>query len=96
MVEKAAINSERLLSRFLRYVQVNTTANAQTDEYPSSAGQWELGKILLAELNEIGADDVHVDANALVWAMMEWQSLLFVLSFFLCLMYDTKFQMFLA
>jgi tripeptide aminopeptidase len=70
MVEKATLNSERLLSRFLRYVRVDTTANAQTDEYPSSAGQWELGKILLVELNEIGADDVHVDANALVWAMI--------------------------
>ena len=70
MVEKATLNSERLLSRFLRYVRVNTTANAQTDEYPSSAGQWQLGEILLAELNEIGADDVHVDSNALVWAMI--------------------------
>ncbi|MBT3889889.1 MAG: peptidase T, partial [Planctomycetaceae bacterium] len=70
MVEKATLNRERLLSRFLRYVQVNTTANAQTDEYPSSAGQWQLGEILLAELNEIGADDVHVDSNALVWALI--------------------------
>ena len=44
MAELAALNRNRLLERFLRYVQVNTTANAETDDYPSSEGQWELGK----------------------------------------------------
>ena len=70
MAELAALNRERLLTRFLQYVQVNTTANAETDQYPSSDGQWELGKILLQELNEIGATDAHVDEYGLVWAML--------------------------
>ncbi len=70
MAELANLNRKRLLERFLRYVRVNTTANAETDEYPSSAGQWELGKMLLAELIELGAEDAHVDQFGLVWAMI--------------------------
>ena len=70
MAELAALNRSRLLERFLRYVQVNTTANAETDDYPSSEGQWQLGKILLDELNALGAEDAHVDEFGLVWAML--------------------------
>ena len=70
MAELANLNRDRLLERFLRYVKINTTANAETDEYPSSQGQWELGKIVLAELQELGAADAHVDAYGLVWGMI--------------------------
>lgn len=70
MAELANLNRERLLERFLRYVKVNTTANAETDEYPSSQGQWELGKIVLSELQELGAEDAHVDDYGLVWGMI--------------------------
>ena len=42
MAELAALNRSRLLERFLRYVQVNTDANAETHYYPSSEGQCEL------------------------------------------------------
>ena len=70
MAELVNLNRERLLERFLRYVKVNTTANAETDEYPSSQGQWELGKIVLGELQELGAEDAHVDDYGLVWGMI--------------------------
>ena len=70
MAELANLNRDRLLERFLRYVKVNTTANAETEIYPSSEGQWELGRIILAELEEIGAQDAHVDEYGLVWAMI--------------------------
>ncbi|MEZ6096146.1 MAG: peptidase T [Pirellulaceae bacterium] len=52
------INSQRLLNRFLQYVQVDTTAVEETDAVPSSPGQIELGKILVAQLQEIGIADV--------------------------------------
>ena len=70
MAELANLNRERLLERFLRYVKVNTTANAETQVYPSSEGQWELGRMILAELEELGAQDAHVDEYGLVWAMI--------------------------
>lgn len=62
------INSQRLLDRFLRYVRIDTTANPQADHYPSSQGQWELGKLLADELQHMGASQVEQDEHGLVWA----------------------------
>ncbi len=62
------IHGDRLLDRFLQYVRIDTTANDATNDYPSSPGQWELGKLLVRQLEEIGACDVRQDAHGLVWA----------------------------
>jgi tripeptide aminopeptidase len=62
------LNRQRLLDRFLRYVQIDTTANDATEQYPSSPGQLELGKLLAGELREMGLDDVEHDAHGLVYA----------------------------
>lgn len=61
------INRQRLLDRFLRYVGIATAANPNTDVYPSSPGQRELGKVLCDELLAISVTDAHQDQNALVW-----------------------------
>lgn len=66
--EFPAVNRDRLLSRFLQYVQVETTANPSTDKYPSSEGQRVLGKILAEQLAKIGLTDVQQDEWGLVWA----------------------------
>ena len=42
-----AMDSERLLQRFLRYVQIDTTACEGAATYPSSAGQLTLGRMLV-------------------------------------------------
>lgn len=62
------IQSDRLLDRFLRYVRISTPANANTERYPSSSGQLELGKLLATELRQMGAEEVEHDSNGLVWA----------------------------
>ncbi|MCA9167449.1 MAG: tripeptide aminopeptidase PepT, partial [Planctomycetales bacterium] len=61
---------DRLLERFLRYVQIDTTANDQTDEYPSSAGQWDLGRMLADELHGLGLADVQITERGLVIATL--------------------------
>jgi tripeptide aminopeptidase len=58
----------RLLDRFLRYVQIDTTASDSSSTYPSSPGQLVLGKLLAEELRQMGAADVEHDGHALVWA----------------------------
>ncbi|MFN3191848.1 MAG: peptidase T [Aureliella sp.] len=68
MPSPITVNKERLLERFLRYVQVGTAANPECSDYPSSPGQLELGKLLTQELADLGLDDVHQDENGLVWA----------------------------
>ncbi len=62
------INKERLKQRFLRYVQIDTTANSDTSDYPSSEGQWVLSRLLVAELGDMGIDHVEQDKHALVIA----------------------------
>jgi len=62
------MNRQRLLERFIRYVQVDTTADPAADSYPSSSGQLELGVLLVSELKEIGLSDVRGDNHGLVWA----------------------------
>lgn len=55
-MKHAPINAERLLARFLRYVQVDTTAGEPGRSYPSSPGQLVLGKMLVDELRAVGLD----------------------------------------
>lgn len=62
------INGQRLLERFLRYVQIETTADPHSETYPSSACQRDLAELLAKELVEMGAEEAHVDDNSLVWA----------------------------
>jgi len=62
------LNSDRLLNRFLRYVRIDTTANDSTDNYPSCAGQWELGRLLVSELRAMGLTDVDHDQFGLIYA----------------------------
>ena len=60
------INKQRLLERFLRYVQVDTTAVEDAGKYPSSDGQLELGKILVEELQAMGISDASQDEFGIV------------------------------
>ncbi|MCA9205899.1 MAG: peptidase T, partial [Planctomycetales bacterium] len=62
------VNSERLLERFLRYVQADTTADESSSEYPSSPGQRTLGAMIADELRGLRLENVEHDANGLVWA----------------------------
>ncbi len=64
------IDQQRLLKRFLQYVQIDTTANPDVQTSPSSPGQWELGKLLLQQLAEIGLDAMQQDEFALVSATL--------------------------
>jgi len=59
----------RLLERFLRYVQVDTTACEGAEAYPSSPGQLELGRMLVEELRGMGLA-AEQDAHGLVLATL--------------------------
>ena len=62
------MNAERLLERFLQYVKIDTTAVEESGRYPSSDGQFELGKLLVQQLSEMGAADVQVNEHGIVMA----------------------------
>jgi tripeptide aminopeptidase len=62
------INRQRLLERFLRYVRLGTAADPNSNHYPSSESQRELGRLLETELQAMSAEDVYQDEHALVYA----------------------------
>lgn len=47
--------------RFLKYVQVDTTADPHSPSFPSSIKQKDLAKILVKELLEMGVNDAEID-----------------------------------
>jgi tripeptide aminopeptidase len=59
-----------LLERFLRYVVVDTQSRRNRERSPSTPGQLELGRRLVAELHEVGLDDAGLDENGYVFATL--------------------------
>ncbi len=55
---KNTIVTDTLLSRFLRYVQIDTQSAYGQASIPSTAGQWDLLRLLEAELKALGAQEV--------------------------------------
>ena len=62
------MNRQRLLDRFLQYVQIDTTACDDVDRYPSSEGQLELGRLVTQQLRDMGIGDVNIDEHGIVMA----------------------------
>jgi len=60
------MDRQRLLDRFLRYVRIDTTARDSAQQYPSSPGQIELGRLLVEELRALGIADARQDAHGIV------------------------------
>ena len=60
------MNRQRLLERFLRYVKIDTTASADSDSYPSTAGQLDLGRIVAEEMRSMGVSDVSMNEHGIV------------------------------
>jgi tripeptide aminopeptidase len=62
------IDSTDLLARFLRYVQIDTRSDAHSTSTPSTPGQWDLLRLLAAELTALGAAEVTVTPHGYVLA----------------------------
>ncbi len=54
--------------RFLRYVQIDTQSDPESPTCPSSEKQKDLGRLLVAELLEMGAADAEMDSHGYVYA----------------------------
>lgn len=59
-----------MLNRFLNYIKYDTKSNSENEACPSSPGQLELGRYLVAELKDLGLDDAHMDENGYVYATL--------------------------
>lgn len=55
--------------RFLNYIAIDTESDELNgDKQPSSKGQWKLAKLLVRELEELGASDVELSDYCVVYA----------------------------
>lgn len=60
----------KIVEKFLKYINIDTSANEKAKSTPSSSGQTKLGKLLKEELENIGLTDVTVGKNGYVYASL--------------------------
>ena len=68
LAELAAELQDDVLERFLRYVRIDTTSDSDSETYPSTAKQRDLGELLARELRELGLEDVEFTEHGYVFA----------------------------
>jgi tripeptide aminopeptidase len=59
-----------LLERFERYVRIESTAQRDRSQSPSTPGQLEVGRLLVEELRAAGLEDAALDENGYVLATL--------------------------
>ena len=61
-INKSVMKIEHtVLERFLKYVRIDTQSDPASPTVPSTEKQKDLGRILVAELLEMGISDAHLD-----------------------------------
>ncbi|MFT3981562.1 MAG: peptidase T [Ferruginibacter sp.] len=64
------IDSAALTERFMRYVQVDTQSDPESNSYPTTEKQKNLSKILFEELQAMGLQQVETDEYGYVYATL--------------------------
>ncbi|HEU5277761.1 MAG TPA: peptidase T [Gaiellaceae bacterium] len=62
--------ADDVLERFLRYVQVDTQSDDDSETYPSTEKQLDLGRMLAEELREARLEDVELTEHGYVFATL--------------------------
>ncbi|MCX5795848.1 MAG: peptidase T [Elusimicrobia bacterium] len=62
------VKTETLLDRFVRYVAVDTQSKDDVEDYPSTAKQLDLSRMLVSELKDLGVKDAKLDEHGYVFA----------------------------
>lgn len=65
------VKSDKIVDRFLKYIQIDTTSDASSNTVPTTPGQLELVKMLKEELVSIGITSVNIDDNGYLMASLE-------------------------
>lgn len=60
------MNKDRLLERFLQYVQIDSTADDRSQSVPSTPGQLEIGRLLVQQMRDMGVEDAAQDQYGIV------------------------------
>ncbi len=66
----AAELRDDVLERFLRYVRIDTQSSRESDTYPSTAKQLDLSRLLEAELQALGLEEIELTEHGYVLATL--------------------------
>ncbi|WP_456420719.1 peptidase T [Lutibacter sp.] len=61
---------QKITDRFVKYITIDTQSDPENPAFPSTEKQWDLARVLVDELKEIGMTDVTLDDNCYVMATL--------------------------
>ncbi|MDG1227375.1 MAG: peptidase T [Polaribacter sp.] len=64
------IEKKHITNRFIKYIKIDTESNPYNPAFPSSEKQWDLAKLLVEELEQIGMQDIDLDENCYIMATL--------------------------
>lgn len=60
----------KLQNRFINYAKIYSTSDAESESTPSSPQQWNIAKYIFEELQNLGLENVELDANGYIYAFL--------------------------
>ena len=64
------IHKKDITNRFVKYITIDTESDPNNPAFPSTEKQWDLAKVLVEELKQIGMQDVDLDDNCYIMATL--------------------------
>ena len=61
---------EKLLNRFIAYIKIFSTSDAESETTPSTERQWDIANYLYKELQDLGLEDVSIDEKGYVFGFI--------------------------
>jgi tripeptide aminopeptidase len=61
---------ETLVERFIKYAKIDTTSDSSSKTCPSTEIQFDLAKVIVEDMKELGLEDITVDENGYVMATL--------------------------
>lgn len=61
---------QHIIDRFVKYITIDTQSDPENPAFPSTEKQWNLGHLLVKELQEIGLTNVTIDHQCYVMATL--------------------------
>jgi tripeptide aminopeptidase len=61
---------QNIINRFTNYIKIDTQSDPNNPAFPSTEKQWNLAKLLVEELKEIGLEEISLDENCYVMATL--------------------------
>jgi len=61
---------QKIIDRFVKYITIDTQSDPNNPAFPSTEKQWDLARLLVAELKEIGLSDISLDEQCYIMATL--------------------------